>query len=70
MKFIIIKLIKGYAYLMSPLMGANCRFSPTCSAYTAQAVEKHGVLKGLFLGIKRLLKCHPWNHAPHDDPVP
>jgi len=70
MKFIFIKLIKGYAYLVSPLLGNNCRFTPTCSAYAMQAIEKYGVLKGLALGIKRLSKCHPWNHAPHEDSVP
>lgn len=70
MKFILIKFIRFYAYWVSPLLGNNCRFSLTCSAYTTQAIEKHGVLKGLALGIKRLCKCHPWNHSDHIDSVP
>ncbi len=70
MKKILIIFIKTYSYLVSPLLGNNCRFTPTCSAYAIQAIEKHGVLKGIALGIKRLSKCHPWNHAPHEDDVP
>lgn len=70
MKFVTTKLIRAYAYLVSPLLGNNCRFSPTCSAYMIQAIDKHGVLKGLVLGIVRLSKCHPWNHDAHDNPVP
>jgi hypothetical protein len=70
MKFVLIKLIRFYAYLVSPLLGSNCRFVPTCSVYTTQAIEKHGALKGLILGIKRLSKCHPWNHSDPDDSVP
>lgn len=70
MKNIFIIFIKTYSYLVSPLLGNNCRFTPTCSAYAIQAIEKHGVLKGIALGIKRLSKCHPWNHAPHEDDVP
>lgn len=70
MKKIFVVFIKAYSYLVSPLLGNNCRFSPTCSAYMMQAVEKHGVLKGLALGIKRLSKCHPWNHSAHEDGVP
>lgn len=70
MKFLLIKLIKLYSYIISPLMGRNCRFYPTCSAYTQDSIHKHGVLKGLWLGIKRILRCHPWHKGEMLDPVP
>jgi putative membrane protein insertion efficiency factor len=63
-------LIRGYAYAISPLLGANCRFHPTCSVYAEQALKAHGVLKGGFLAMRRILKCHPWHKAPLIDPVP
>ena len=62
-------LIRIYKMTLSPLLGRHCRFLPTCSAYTYEAVEKHGALKGAFLGLKRILKCHPF-HAGGHDPVP
>jgi putative membrane protein insertion efficiency factor len=70
MKYLLIRLIKFYSYLVSPLMGRNCRFYPTCSSYMQQAIEKHGVLKGLWLGSARILKCHPWYHGEMLDSVP
>ncbi len=66
---IIIKLIKGYQYLVSPLLGSNCRFTPTCSTYAIEAINRFGVVKGSWLASKRILKCHPLN-AGGDDPVP
>ncbi len=63
-------LIRLYAVLISPLLGRNCRFHPTCSCYAHQALEKHGAIKGLFLALARLLKCHPWSRASYFDPVP
>lgn len=69
MKKIVLALIKGYKILISPLLGRNCRFYPTCSEYTHEAIQKHGLLKGLLLGTKRLLKCHPF-HSGGVDPVP
>ncbi len=69
MKKIALALIKGYRFLISPLLGRNCRFYPTCSEYTHEAIQKHGLFKGFLLGTKRLLKCHPF-HSGGVDPVP
>lgn len=64
-----ILLIKTYQYLVSPFLGPSCRFYPSCSAYTVEAIETHGVIKGIWLGIKRIAKCHP-GHPGGVDPVP
>ena len=56
---IIIKIIKFYQYLISPLLGNNCRYLPTCSEYFIESLELHGPLKGTYLGFKRIAKCHP-----------
>jgi len=69
MKKIALALIKGYKLLISPLLGRNCRFYPTCSEYAHEAIQKHGLFKGLLLGTKRLLKCHPF-HSGGVDQVP
>ncbi len=69
MKKIAIFLIRIYQLLLSPLFGRNCRFTPTCSVYTSEAIKKHGLLKGIFLGGKRLAKCHPF-HPGGVDHVP
>jgi len=69
MKKIALALIKGYKLLISPLLGRNCRFYPTCSEYAHKAIQKHGLFKGLLLGTKRLLKCHPF-HSGGVDQVP
>ena len=61
-----ILLIKFYQYFISPLFPNKCRFYPTCSTYFIQALQKYGVLKGSFLGIKRILKCHPGNPGGYD----
>ncbi|WP_435380108.1 membrane protein insertion efficiency factor YidD [Cyclobacterium jeungdonense] len=58
-----------YQYLLSPLFPRSCRFYPTCSQYMKEAIQKHGVLKGAWLGIKRIGRCHPWGGQGHD-PVP
>ncbi|NJO16287.1 MAG: membrane protein insertion efficiency factor YidD [Thioploca sp.] len=68
-KKIFLGLISGYRYAISPYLGNHCRFYPTCSAYTQEAIEQYGVLKGLWLGIKRILRCHPFNAGGYD-PVP
>lgn len=69
MKKIIILIIKTYQITLSPLIGSNCRFHPTCSEYTIQAVNEHGVYRGLILGVKRISKCHPLGPKGYD-PVP
>lgn len=67
-KFLII-MVRGYQIFISPLLGGHCRFTPTCSAYFIEAVEKYGPIKGSWLGIKRILRCHPGNPGGYD-PVP
>ncbi|MFA5634854.1 MAG: membrane protein insertion efficiency factor YidD [Anaerovoracaceae bacterium] len=66
MKKIIILLIRGYQKFISPLFPQTCRFYPSCSAYFIKAVEKYGALKGSYLGIKRILKCHPFHPGGYD----
>ena len=69
MTWILKNIITGYQYVISPYLGDCCRFEPSCSHYTMHAIEKHGPLKGLWLGMNRLLKCHPF-HSGGLDPVP
>lgn len=69
MKALIVALIRVYQKVISPLLPPACRFHPSCSEYTRQAIEKFGVAKGSWLGIKRLSRCHPW-HPGGYDPVP
>ena len=69
MKSLLIKLIRVYQYLLSPWIGNQCRFYPTCSEYARQAIEDHGSLKGSWLAARRLSRCHPW-HPGGFDPVP
>lgn len=66
---ILIRLLRVYQIFISPLIGARCRFYPTCSTYGIEAVKTHGALKGSWLTLKRVLKCHPL-HPGGDDPVP
>ncbi|WMW77259.1 membrane protein insertion efficiency factor YidD [Flavobacterium sp. 20NA77.7] len=63
------KVIRLYQVLISPLTSATCRFQPTCSSYALEALEKHGLLKGSWLAMKRILSCHPWGKSGYD-PVP
>ncbi|HAU06571.1 MAG TPA: membrane protein insertion efficiency factor YidD [Gammaproteobacteria bacterium] len=65
----LIGLVKLYQYIISPLLGPRCRFSPTCSQYMIDAIQRFGVIRGLILGLRRLLRCHPWHTGGHD-PVP
>lgn len=66
MKLIILSLIRLYQKMISPIKGPSCRFFPTCSNYTLQAVEKYGVFKGLGKGLLRILKCHPFHPGGYD----
>ena len=68
-KQFLVVIIKGYQKFISPFLGKNCRFSPTCSEYFIMAVEKYGVIKGSYLGGKRILRCHPFNPGGYD-PLP
>lgn len=69
MKRALLSLIVFYRYAMSPLLGNNCRYYPSCSAYTQEAIERYGGFRGGWLGLKRLLRCHPF-HEGGLDPVP
>ncbi len=64
-----IALIRVYQYLISPLLGPNCRYQPTCSSYAVEAISRHGPLKGVWLALRRIGRCHPWGGAGYD-PVP
>jgi putative membrane protein insertion efficiency factor len=66
MKFIAVFLLRGYKYAISPLLPPVCRFTPTCSEYAAEAIAKYGFLKGSALGLKRLLRCHPFSDGGYD----
>lgn len=66
MKKIFIYLIEKYQKYISPVLGNNCKYYPSCSEYTKQAIEKYGTLKGSFLGIKRILKCNPFSKGGYD----
>lgn len=64
-----ILLVRFYQLAISPWLGSNCRYQPTCSAYMIDALKEHGLLKGLWLGTKRIGRCHPWGGHGYD-PVP
>jgi uncharacterized protein len=61
--------IRLYQWTLSPLLGFNCRYAPSCSAYAIEAIATHGAARGLWLGLKRILRCHPWGGSGYD-PVP
>lgn len=69
MQKILITLVRGYRYAVSPLLGSCCRFHPSCSCYAEEAVARHGAVRGAWLALRRLARCHPW-HAGGHDPVP
>jgi len=62
-------LVRGYRYLLSPWWGRQCRFTPTCSQYAIDALERHGAARGSWLALRRVLRCHPWGGGGFD-PVP
>lgn len=70
LKIIITFLIQLYQRWVSPFLGKTCRFQPSCSTYTIEAIQKHGTLKGICLGVGRLLHCHPYCSKDIYDPVP
>ena len=65
-KGLVLSAIQGYRRFVSPLLGPHCRFFPSCSAYTGEAGARHGVLKGLWLGLARIGRCHPWHDGGYD----
>jgi len=69
MRAVLIALIRVYQLFFSPLLGNHCRFYPSCSQYAREAVERYGVIRGVWLAIRRVLRCHPW-HPGGFDPVP
>jgi putative membrane protein insertion efficiency factor len=69
MKFLLIAALTAYRYLISPFLGANCRFYPSCSEYAREAIERHGAWRGSLLALRRLGRCHPWHDGGYD-PVP
>ena len=66
---LLVGLIRVYQLVLSPLLGQRCRFYPSCSQYTLEAIERHGPVKGSWLGLRRVCRCHPLNPGGHD-PVP
>lgn len=66
---LLVGLIRFYQYVLSPWLGNQCRYTPTCSEYARQAVLTHGALKGSWLAVRRIARCHPWHPGGHD-PVP
>ena len=69
MRFVLKGLIRLYRYFVSPMLGPNCRFYPSCSCYAEEAIEHHGIVGGVYLAARRVLRCHPW-HPGGYDPVP
>jgi len=68
-KRLVLALLQFYRHSISPLIPPSCRFTPSCSLYTFEAIDRYGVVKGGWLGVKRLLRCHPFNPGGYD-PVP
>jgi uncharacterized protein len=69
MKTVLLAAVRGYQYALRPMLGANCRFYPSCSDYAREAIERHGALRGSWLATRRVCRCHPY-HPGGFDPVP
>ncbi len=69
MRKLLIWLIRAYQYFISPILGQHCRFHPSCSQYVVEAIQLHGTVYGLWLGVGRVFRCHPWHEGGYD-PVP
>ena len=69
MKRLLLAALRAYQYLFRPMLGANCRFYPSCSDYAREAIDRHGAVRGSWLALRRLLRCHPY-HPGGFDPVP
>ncbi len=69
MKTLLLGAIRAYRYLLRPMLGANCRFYPSCSDYASEAIARHGAARGTWLALRRIGRCHPW-HPGGYDPVP
>jgi len=65
---VLVLLVRLYQWLISPLLGRHCRFEPTCSVYFIEAVRKYGPVVGFWRGVRRILRCHPWNPGGYDPP--
>lgn len=65
---ILLVVVRGYQRFLSPFLGRNCRFDPTCSHYMAASLEKHGAVRGTLRGLARICRCHPWSRGGHDPP--
>lgn len=66
---LLVALIRGYKTVISPLLPPSCRFYPTCSTYSMEAIQKYGPFRGVWMGVRRIARCHPWNDGGYD-PVP
>jgi hypothetical protein len=69
LRAVLILPIRLYQWTISPLLGVNCRYAPSCSAYAVEAIETHGAVRGCWLALRRILRCHPWGGSGYD-PVP
>ena len=70
MKWLLIGLVRGYQLVISPYLGPTCRYYPSCSAYAVEALDRHGAIKGSWLAVRRLLRCHPWSPGGVDHVPP
>jgi uncharacterized protein len=66
---LLVVLVAAYRYALSPMLGRSCRFHPSCSEYAQEALERHGALRGIWLALRRIGRCHPWHRGGYD-PVP